>query len=186
MRNILNIYNQATSEEIQNGLNWYAEANAFADDLSSYFGIDAQKCAAIIAATSPMKFWQQNKQCAFEFFNSGYKTAKHTKVFYQKCLQILEAKNEDEILNILKGEKIKNFYLNIHRFYDENHCTIDRHAIRIYRGLKTNKEKVQDLSLSKREYDKIKKSYIRTAKKLNLLPLQLQAITWVTFKRIVE
>ena len=100
----------------------------------------------------------------------------------QKAWSILQQMpSYDETLVILNGQKIKSFFRNI--MGDETEITIDGHARNIYyndkQGLTT-----PNTHIGKLEYANIQKAYQRASKKLGIKAYELQAITWVTWKRI--
>jgi hypothetical protein len=98
-----------------------------------------------------------------------------------KAWSILEddLTSDDEILDRLNGQKIRSFYSNI-RGLDE--VTIDGHALNIAlgvrQGLTTDKT-----NMSKKVYKQMQEVYVRAAKRVDIKPHVLQAITWTTWKR---
>ena len=87
----------------------------------------------------------------------------------------------DETIDILNGKKIVSFFRNISG--DETDITIDGHARNIYyndkQGLTT-----PNTNIKKNEYKDIQKAYLRASKKLGIKAYELQAITWVAWRRI--
>ena len=51
----------ATKEEINQGLNWYKEAQSFASQLSKEYNISSYTCATVISCLSPNNKWGRNK-----------------------------------------------------------------------------------------------------------------------------
>ena len=100
----------------------------------------------------------------------------------QKAWHILETMpTYDETITILNGKKIVSFFRNISG--DETDITIDGHARNIYyndrQGLTTANTNIRKL-----EYLDIQKAYLRASKKLGIKAYELQAITWVVWRRI--
>ena len=100
----------------------------------------------------------------------------------QKAWHILETMPPyDETITILNGKKIVSFFRNISG--DEQDITIDGHARNIYyndrQGLTT-----PNTNIKKSEYLDIQKAYARASKKLGIKAYELQAITWVAWRRI--
>ena len=87
---------------------------------------------------------------------------------------------DDAILTRLNGQKIKSFYECI-MGYDA--CCIDGHAYNIWRGerfgLTTDK-----VNIGKKLYAEIQEDYVKVAKKLGKKAYEVQAITWVAWRRI--
>ena len=100
----------------------------------------------------------------------------------RKAWHILqEMPTYDQTVTILNGKKIVSFFKNI--MGDETEITIDGHARNIYyndrQGLTTPNTNIRKL-----EYLDIQKAYQRASKKLGIKAYELQAITWVAWKRI--
>ena len=58
--------------------------------------------------------------------------------------------------------------------------TIDRHAVKVA----NNVYKGGGVSISKKQYFNTQNAYIKTAKKLNIKPYQLQAVVWVKYRQL--
>lgn len=173
VNNILDMYNKSTNDDKLK--DWYLNTHNFAVDLSLLFNVHLSKVCGIIAALSPLKHWDQNKECAMSFFETG-----NGLQFYnlqQKCRDILQASNEKQIANILNGQKITAFFWNIRQPYKDNIVTIDRHAISIALNCRTER-------LTPMQYKFIENCYIKASEKLNITASLLQSITWVTFRKL--
>jgi hypothetical protein len=171
---IIKIFKQSNLD----GLNWYPEANEYAQSLSKKFNIQLIKVCGIIAGLSPLKSWEENKRIAESFLSTG--KSFHTKAMTQKCIDILNSNGTiEEISEILKGNKITSFFLNI---YDQsyNGVTIDRHAICLAVGKILNDDALQ---LSLNQYNFFVNCYRIAAKKLGVQPHQVQAVTWVEWRK---
>lgn len=181
VNNILRVYDQADN----NGQDWYTEANMFAQELAyryifvqgrtETFKQSVVKACGIIASFSPLKTWSQNKIIAEEFLRSG--NAKHIKLFTDKANSILISNGDREtVLEILKGNKISAFFLNILK--DDSVVTIDRHAVSI-----AINESVDPVMTSK-QYEFFVNAYRVASKKRDVKPFQMQAITWVKWREL--
>ena len=93
----------------------------------------------------------------------------------EKAWLILETlPNYDETITILNGKKIVSFYKNING--DETEITIDGHAKYIYndrQGLTTPKT-----NITKLEYAKIQKAYLKASKKIKVNGSVLKAMNY--------
>lgn len=178
------------TEKIQGG-NWYREANTYAHHLSELFGIDSPcKVAGIISALSPATNWERNKVDAHNFIalainddamSGKYGTYKNN---VWKALEIfnLDRATKSNVGAILRGKtgyKTESFFYNIYDL-DSQEVTIDRHAIKgannVYEG--------GSVSLTEKRYRDSERAYQKVAKKYNLKPYQVQAIVWVTYRRL--
>jgi len=174
--NILKVWNNCSESH---KFDWYKEANVFCEDLAIEYNIEKEIVIGILAALSPLKQWEINKRITIDFLNNG--DCGQIKQFVKKASTILEtAKNEDDILNILKGNKISSFYLNI-KYYDKNNIvTIDRHALSIALGRKIKESDYAGMTT--KQYLFFQECYIYAANILNINVLLLQSATWVRFR----
>jgi hypothetical protein len=87
---------------------------------------------------------------------------------------------DEEVMRLLNGQKIVSFFKNI-MGYDT--VTIDGHAYNIARYKRVTLTD-DDTNISKSVYLEMQEAYQRAAKRVGLKVYQLQAITWVVWKRI--
>lgn len=85
----------------------------------------------------------------------------------------------DTILEILSGNKISAFFMNVYRPYGANYVTIDRHAVSIALGEPVTGDL---LKMTAKQYGFFTEAYIKASKRVGILPCQLQAITWVSWR----
>jgi len=188
VRNILKVYRRATTDDIANGVEWYSRAKRYSHAIADRTGLHVNTVIGVMAALSPNNKWERNVQdcqrmCKAwvigddldDFKVSCYNTMK------LKAWSILDENltSDDEILDRLNGQKIRSFYSNI-RGLDE--VTIDGHALNIAlgvrQGLTTDKT-----NMTKKTYKQMQEVYVRAAKRVDIKPHILQAITWTTWKR---
>lgn len=174
-KKLIQLY-EASSKE---GLNWYKEANSFCRGLSSRYSVSVETVAGVLAALSPASNWERNKQetdwllatiagkkvTPFKFVTYGKNVAKAT-LIAKGVLDPYSAFSEKT------GPKTFNFFWCIVNPDSPDYVCIDRHAYtiatgKVYTGLKTA------------PYRKIAEMYRKAAKKLAILPSQLQAVLWV-------
>jgi hypothetical protein len=185
--NIMKVYNVSLESEKND---WYREANVFGSQVSEFLSgfnrlsVSKRQVLGIVSALSPLKEWSKNKDLAVDLIMSG--DCGHMQRNKQKALDILALKDDtgvnidQQILDILNGDKTKNFYLNM-VYPNGGGVTVDRHAIAIAIG-RTATDKEQ--SISSAVYTFIEECYIMTSETLGLTPLHLQSITWQAWKRI--
>lgn len=189
--NIEKVIDLATPEEIKNGKAWYANAQADAKQASIDTGIPLSTMVGVFAALSPSHHWERNRIAA-PYMVHGFINGDNREEIYShistypkmkdKAWSIIKdmLETDEDILTRLNGQKIKSFYECI-MGYDA--CCIDGHALNIWRyervGLTTNKT-----GISKKLYAEIQGDYVRVAKKLGMKAYELQAITWVAWRRI--
>lgn len=183
--NILAVLKQADKDSFDFGKRWYTIANGIAVNLTGK-GVNQAQAVGVIAALSPLKSWKQNVKLAREFVFEG-KRSGHTGVMVKKAADILELEDPstDEVIEILKGQKIVNFFLNIYYPNKDIAVTIDRHAVGIALiGTKNIKQTEEDGQITKAQFEFLVHCYKWAASELDMSAIQLQAITWEHFRKI--
>ena len=170
IENITAVFDRASQSEVESGMFWYPTAHRIALESGS-----VERGAGIIAALSPMMPWDRNVMLAREAWGTGTAHGGLT-ANVAKAQSILEGANP---LDVLGGDKVRTFYRNIVSPWGDG-VTIDRHAYDIatntvngngYRGI------------GKRVYAELSEAYVTTASMLGIFPTELQAITWVVWRR---
>lgn len=189
VNSILRFFHAATAGEVKEGLRWYLEANSYCKELSARFNLPVHVVAGIIAAYSPQTGWQENKRYTLSFLINP-------KVRHKSLVQDVKARTiaglvcENEIYSALSVNdaawKTKAFFLNILNPDVVTSVTIDRHAIAVSIQ---NPDKTEALSdaygkLTKKQYEFFEQAYVTAARELDILPQQLQAITWTVYRRL--
>ena len=194
IKNIINIYNLATPEEIKHGVTWYKKAYLESKKIALKYDIPIHIVIGVIAGLSPNNKWDRNIENADTMINAfingnaieSFKVSTYNKMKEKAWLILETMPNYDETITILNGKNIVSFYKNING--DETEITIDGHARNIFyndrQGLTTPKT-----NITKLEYAKIQKAYLKASKKIKvngsvLKAYELQAITWLAWKRI--
>jgi len=178
------VYHEATTAEVADGLSWYEQAHEFALSLrdtclSWHRGpVTISKAAQIISIFSPQVRWDENKANAKAWLLDPDARFFATKSQKLKALGILKDLYEIPTTSL----KTRAFADCIIDPWTSQAVVIDRHAIKIACGVLGS----QEISITDKRYRDISKAYITAAKTLGLAPHQVQAVTWVTFKRIVN
>lgn len=192
VQSITAVYNLSTLSDRNQGLNWYARALAFAKELHLQYAIETETIVGVIAALSPRNRWERNMIDAESmikvYCNGGtYDDLLQLKVctFNSgkiKAAAILtdEISDRAKLLAILKGPKLCEFFNCI--LGDVDDVCIDGHAYSIWVGDRITLANVP--SIGKRLRENIKADYQEAAKNLGLKSHELQAITWVCWKRL--
>ena len=188
VRNILKVYRRSTIDDIADGVEWYARAQRMAQSISAATGLHIHTVIGVMAALSPNNKWEINVRNAYEMCTnyidggeiddikvSTYHTMK------RKAWSILDDKltDDDDILTRLNGQKIRSFYSNIRGL---NEVTIDGHAFNIAQNVRHNLTD-DKTNIGKKLYRELQDSYVRAAKRVDVAPHELQAITWTTWRR---
>ena len=194
-REVVAKFTLATSQEVQYGVDWYATALKIASRIASKYGITTEVAAGVIAALSPNNRWERNiidAENIIKCWAAGgtdedvlavtcctYSTMK------QKALDILT--RDIPIVEILNGPKIIEFFNCITNPMLNDVC-IDGHAYSVWFGQRLTMKQVPNIGKKLRQ--QIKTDYVDATTFINeelnesFTPADIQAITWVTHKRI--
>lgn len=189
VKNIVSVYKQAYEHEIEAGMLWYKQANEFAVYLHKKHGVDFVAACGIISAMSPGVTWDRNKIDAEDIIKQlsrGKKVNPYRYATYpnnaRKAELIYHKTNDNDVYKILLGKtgyKTASFFMNILGDLTK-YVTVDRHAYKaannIYEG--------GSVTVTPRMYRDTVSAYIQAAEVLSIEPAQLQAVVWVTYRRL--
>lgn len=190
VRNIKAIFELAGAAEIADGNAWYGVAKSIAIVLADQYGVTTAQAVGVLAALSPRNKWSRNvvdaEALISAYVAAGSEQARLTKCCTfsankEKAIKILESGAETipTILEILSGPKLREFASCIAGLPD---CCIDGHAWCIWQGSRVTLADVPSIGVRLRK--EIKADYAQAAADLGLSSSELQAITWVTWRRI--
>ena len=190
IRNIKAIHALASAQEIADGMAWYGVAKSIAIVLADSYGITTAQAVGVLAALSPRNKWSRNvvdaEALISAYVAAGSEQARLTKVCTfgankEKGIKILESSAETipTILEILSGPKLREFASCIAGLPD---CCIDGHAWCIWQGSKVGLADVPAIGVKLRR--EIKADYAQAAADLGISASEVQAITWVAWRRI--
>mgnify|MGYP006188809695 CR=1 FL=1 len=178
--NILDVFDTATTADVQSGMYWYNEANALAWELDPF---KPWQSAAVIAALSPRLRWDKNAAYArLAYSLKGYDISEvenyipalgNSRV---KALKMVNGMHWTDALG--KGLKTNAFMDNILNPLTSNRVTVDKHAFNIANGERTG----YDITITDKVYREIEPAYVEAARIAGIAPLQMQAITWVAWR----
>lgn len=180
----------SVAEQVE-GLNWYKNALEVAEQLGESYDLGGRlKAIGVLAALSPRNRWERNIQDAEQLIDAyttgGPQEAALIKVCTfgankKKAISILELRHasETDILAILSGPKVQEFF---HCIFGLDDVCIDGHAYCIWNGCRTGLADVPKIGVKLRR--QIKEDYRAVAKRNNLTGFQVQAITWLAYRRL--
>jgi len=164
---IMTVYKRATADDIREGMDWYARAHDIAREAG-----DVSMGAGILSALSPRMPWDRNVKLARLAFVMPL-TGGALTMSIDKVNAIRDGANPEIALG--KGLKTLSFYVNILDPENAFTVTVDTHAIKIA-GINRD-------SVGKGLYNAIADGYRECAEYVGILPQQMQAITWGTWRR---
>jgi len=190
-KHIQAVLDLASVADVVAGQDWYESARNAAIKLGDKYDIPCTTACGVIAALSPRNKWTRNLIDAENLINvyvtSGAEACDSIKVCTfsnnkNKALRILAAiPTLDMVESILSGPKLTEFFRCI---IGQNDVCIDGHAYSIWFGDRITLAKVPSIGVKLRR--QIKADYVAVALKNDMPSYELQAITWVTHRRIHE
>ena len=198
-RNISGMLQLATQGDILAGVEWYARAHNLGVRLiHAYDGLTLGQAVGVIAALSPNNKWTRNCIDAEAMIKAWHMGADPLSVKVctfnpnkAKAAAILALTAEDlltdTIAEILNGRKVVAFYRSI--MGDPDAVCVDGHAYAVWIGERV--PTTQTPSIGVKLYADIARAYQLVAKRsydlcgTTLTPTQVQAVTWVTYRRLL-
>jgi hypothetical protein len=195
-RHIAAMLQLASQSDLAAGIEWYARAERLGRRLATTYGCTFEQAVGVIAALSPNNRWARNCQDAEAMCQAwaiGADPATVTVCTFgamraKACaILALPDPSQDAIAAILNGRKITAFFLSITGRSDA--VCVDGHAYAIWLGQRVPTTKTPSLGV--RLYAGIARAYCLVAKRSaalcgeQLTPAQVQAVTWVTYRRLM-
>lgn len=186
---VLNLYKQATAEQIRDGNEWYPQALAHAERMAQEHGLTTKQAAGVIAALSPMREWTENLTNAEDVIRSVVRgdavpeVQKLLSANVDKATDILNGASPEAVLwRSAEGFKVRSFYTNIINPASRE-ATIDTHMLRVL---------LADNSISTKEHGKyaanagrysaFRQAILDAADAVGATPASVQAVVWVVQK----
>jgi len=195
-RHIASILGLASQADLQAGIEWYARAERLGHRLATAYCCTFEQAVGVIAALSPNNRWLRNCADAESMIKAWAVGVDPETVkvctygaMRSKAAQILALASPDRetITGILNGRKITAFFLSITGAPDA--VCVDGHAYAIWVGERI--PTTQTPSIGVKLYADIARAYVLVAKRSasvcgeQLTPAQVQAVTWVTYRRLL-
>ena len=182
IHNITSVYRDADDTQHAEGLLWYSDAQKAAHHIAVKYDVPVYIVVAVIAALSPNNKWSRNVANAATLIaafirGDGIDSVKVSTyhAMKRKAWAILAARPDyDGAKRMLKGQKITSFFMDI---MGEFNVTIDGHARNIAYGERVGLTDDRT-NIGVREYRALQAAYEEAARRVGLMPYQLQAITW--------
>jgi hypothetical protein len=169
------------------GLHWYQDAHIYLKAMASHFNKPLDMICGMVTVTSPQIPWQSNLNVVHHILKhkgkllTGFKTNCYP-LNIKKACQMYRTK---KVFPYLNGPKVTAFYYNLKKPDDKKRVTIDTFMISAWNQV-INKNDFKT-KWHNEQYTKPLEIIIRRlAKKYNILPLQYQAIIWITYHRIIK
>ena len=195
-RNIAGMLQLASQADIEAGIEWYARAHRLASRLSDAYDLSLGQAVGVIAALSPNNRWERNCADAEAMIKAWHHGSDPSLVKVctfntnkAKASAILDLADPSSIniAAILNGRKVSAFFLSI--MGDPDAVCVDGHAYAIWIGERVPTTKTPSIGVAL--YADIARAYVLVAKRSKelcgetLTPTQVQAVTWVTYRRLL-
>ena len=199
-RHISGMLMLASQADISSGLHWYQRAYDLAVKfIHAYDGLTMGQAVGVIAALSPNNKWERNCIDAEAMIKTWSIGGDYNMIKVctfnpnkQKAIDILsldmESVDTEVIPKILNGQKVVAFYRSI--MGDKSSVCVDGHAYAIFIGERVPTTKTP--SITPKLFETIQRAYQLVAKRsadlcgVELSPTQVQAVTWVTYRRLIH
>lgn len=177
--NILAVYRQSTREDITQGLTWYPRAHAIITEWAGTFERSIANVACVVAALSPQCAWNRNIIIAADILAGNPPSiggAIHSFVRIAERIRDDRATQLDGYFKV--ACKVRSFAANLAGNLDV--VTVDTHGAQIAAGSPRANLRVDRW----RRYEPVASAYVDAAHYAGIRPSELQAITWLTWKRL--
>lgn len=171
--NILRTYAAASDADIDNGVAWYPYAKTLATEMCPDNPLQAAGVIAILSARTP---WDRNVWLARVSFATGIVPGH---MFTEHAQRMV---NGEPALSVLKGDKTRAFAQTVAYGGLHDTTTIDGHAYDIADGKVWGKSRP---GIGKRVYRAMDEAYKIAAQVTLFHHTQIQAITWVSHRRVI-
>jgi hypothetical protein len=187
--NILNlnrVFMQADAMEMSEGMSAYQRYHDSMEEFANYYGNTIEGTVGAFVALSPNNSYAQNLRSlasVLKGVNEGVPVENIITSTFPKCRAraFACASGKMNFLQEAKGQKTRAFYQNIVDPTDNHPVTVDGHMYGAWKGEYT---KMTDAKVSQRLYGVISGDIREIAFYHHLLPHQVQAILWFTWKRL--
>lgn len=172
--NVLAVYYRATPTARAEGFAWYRDAHDLAVSLDP---LNPARGAGVIAALSPLMPWSRNVYLAMTAYSNGGLDGGALKNSVNKVNAML--REDKSPFDLLTSQKVGNFFRNILDPYSPDNITIDAHAYDVAVG---RPGKYGSQRMTKTVYAEFVSAYVEAANAAGIMPLDMQAITWVQWR----
>lgn len=183
--NIAAVWRAARADEKIHGMRWYWEAHHMAQALAHASGKPIELTAAVIASLSPQLSFERTLAAAAATL-AGRWTPEGTLCTWRRTARILVGEPPLEVFDERRMPKVRSFYINILDPARADAVTIDRHAKCLALNLTADwGDGRKELGTVRKgaEYRHLARHYFHVAERLGVKPNQLQAVTWLVWRR---
>ena len=181
--NILKMYHLASKDDIDNGRSWYERASRFCQTLADNYSRTLADVAGIMSCLSPATSFEQNVIDTVNVIaGNDHETVSTYGPQYAKALDIRDWGIRPD--DVVGQNKTAAFWLNIVNPTTNGRVTVDRHSARVAVDVNMTADESYFYINTPAKYQVLENAYKLAAGKIGVLPHVLQAITWLTYRRL--
>ena len=181
--NILNMYHLASEDDIDNGRTWYNRASQFCQTLADGYGRTLADVAGIMSCLSPATSFEQNVIDTVNVLaGNDHESVSTYGPQHLKALDIRDGGIRP--VDVVGENKTAAFWLNIVNPTTNGRVTVDRHSARVAVDVNMTADQSYYYINTPAKYAILENAYQLAAGKIGVLPHVLQAITWLTYRRL--
>jgi hypothetical protein len=185
--NVLAIWHRATEGDVIAGRLWYRSAREICANLAERYGVltpegipDYRKVAGIVAALSPQMGWKHNLELAAKVIRTKRFTTGQFPDALGKAKRIWKGEDPAKVLG---GHKVRAFFFQIVTGGEHGTPCIDRHALSVCLGREATEADRTQLGNRKSLQRACQNAYKVAAILAGVRVSEMQAVTWVTYRR---
>lgn len=172
VKRILRVADKATDTTVFDGINWYYEAQSLCEQLAADSEYTVDQVAVAMAHLSPRLRWNQNVASIVVLVTTGQLPAYIMQGPAKRARKALAASDPFATFG-KRAKKTESFARNI--IGDDNAVTVDTWILDVV-GVTEQQLKLVGV------YDAVAHAYRIAAKRRNLSPAALQAVTWIVVR----
>jgi hypothetical protein len=184
-KNIAKVLRRADPIDVDEGLLAFPRYQEMMRRLADHYSFSIEHVTACFVALSPNNDYLKNLRSTVTLlkgFKEGVEVESLTVSTYNACkYRAWRFLHGDDFLSVTKGPKTRAFYQNILDPYNPHPVTIDGHMVSVWTGKRMTMKQVATQGFN---YEIVATDFRAVAYDARLLPNQLQAIVWFTWKRI--
>ena len=178
VRNLIRMYADTSTEfDRVTGAQWYPLAHRTVLEWADTYGFSIATTACVIAAVSPQVPWERNLIIADDILANRAPSISALRSNVRKAEHVRDNRLSNLLATFPLGPKVNHFAVNLAGDYSK--VTVDAHALQ---AALNDVLSVRTLRWS--AYAVVASAYETAAHRLHLDPAILQAIIWVTWKRL--
>lgn len=182
--NIIRMYNLASDDDLAAGRDWYDRARSFCQTLADNYDRSLADIAAIMSVLSPATSFEQNVIDTINVMAYA-DNEQPVSTYGDQYLKALAIRDHGVAPDDVLGEcKTAAFFINIVNSRTAGRVTVDRHSARVAVDWNMSSDDAYYYTNTPKKYSVMESIYQAAADKIGLLPHVLQAITWITYRRL--